>query len=68
MLLKMEFDLNHDGEVSIDELIQYIKSKTSGENLKEVFEKYSSKNYNNEYKMNQLNLKKFFYEIQEEPL
>ena len=67
-LLKMEFDLNHDGEVSIDELIQYIKSKTSGENLKEVFEKYSSKNYNNEYKMNQLNLIKFFYEIQEEPL
>ena len=67
-LLKMEFDLNHDGEVSIDELIQYIKSKTSGENLKEVFEKYSSKNDNNEYKMNQLNLKKFFYEIQEEPL
>ena len=36
--------------------------------MKEVFEKYSSKNDNNEYKMNQLNLKKFFYEIQEEPL
>ena len=68
-VLKKYLDVNKDGTVSQDELIQYLKSKTSGENLKEIFQKFSTKEENsNEYYMTPMNLKKFFHEIQEEPI
>ena len=68
-LLKKYLDVNNDGIVSQEELIQYLKSKTSGENLNEIFQKFATiEKSNNEYYMTPINLKKFFHEVQEEPI
>jgi len=70
-LLKKDLDVNHDGVISQDELIQYLKAKTSGEHLNDIFKKYSTlyeNNNNKEYYMTPLNLKNFFNEVEEEPI
>ena len=68
-LLKKYLDTDKDNIVSQNELIQFLKSKTSGENLNEIFKQYSTKDENNNtYFMTPSLLKKFFNEVQEEPI
>ena len=68
-LLKKYLDTDKDNIVSQDELIQFLKSKTSGENLNEIFKQYSTKDESNKtYFMTPSLLKKFFNEVQEEPI
>ena len=67
-LLKIDLDINHDNVISQDELIQYLKSKTSGEPLNDIFKKYSTKENDDEYRMTPINLKNFFNQVQEEPI
>ena len=67
-LLKIDLDINHDNVISHDELIQYLKLKTSGEPLNDIFKKYSTKENDDEYRMTPNNLKNFFNQVQEEPI
>ena len=66
-VLMMDVDLNHDGVVTSDEVINFLKEKTSGEQFAVLFGKYGSKkNGKDEVTMSPVELKKFFYEIQQE--
>ena len=66
-VLMMDVDLNHDGVVTSDEVIEYLKEKTSGEQFAVLFGKYASKKKGeNELTMSPLELKKFYHEIQQE--
>ena len=66
-LLMIDIDVNHDGVVSQEEIIQYLKSKTSGYQLTQTFNKYSIRKKNSTiFTMPALNLQKFFHEVQEE--
>ena len=68
-LLKKYLDTNQDGIVSQEELFQFLKSKTSGEFLKDIFQKYSTKDdKSDKCYMTVNNLQKFFHEVQEEPI
>ena len=68
-LLMIDVDVNHDGVVSEDEIIQYLKSKTSGYQLTQIFNQYSSREKDSSiFTMTPENLKKFFHEMQEEPI
>ena len=42
-LLMLDIDANHDGVVSEDEVIQYIKDKTSGTQVLKIFNQYAKK-------------------------
>ena len=65
--LMMDVDLNHDGVVTNDEIMAYLKEKTSGEQFAVLFGKYASKKNNEENAtLSPVDLKKFFYEIQQE--
>ena len=66
-VLMMDVDLNHDGVVTSDEVIAYLKDKTSGDQFAVLFRKYSSKkNGGKVATMSPMELKKFFIEIQQE--
>ena len=66
-VLMMDVDLNHDGVVTNDEIIAYLKEKTSGEQFSVLFGKYASRKGNSkELTMSPMELKKFFHEIQQE--
>ena len=66
-ILMMDIDLNHDGVVTSDEVIEYLKDKTSGEQFAVLFGKYASKKKGQEKEtMSPMELKKFFHEIQQE--
>ena len=66
-VLMMDVDLNHDGVVTSDEIIVYLKEKTSGEQFLVLFKKYASKKKGDkELSMSPIELKKFFHEIQQE--
>ena len=68
-LLMLDIDANHDGVVSEDEVIQYIKDKTSGTQVLKIFNQYAKKKKNSDtVTISPLNLQKFFAEIQEEPI
>ena len=66
-ILLMDVDLNHDGVVTSDEIVTYLKEKTSGEQFLVLFGKYGSKKKGEkEVSMSPMELKKFFHEIQQE--
>ena len=66
-VLMMDVDLNHDGVVTSDEIIHYLKEKTSGEQFEVLFGKYGSKkDGEKEVSMSPMELKKFYHEIQME--
>ena len=68
-LLMIDIDINHDGIVSQDEIINYLKAKTSGYQLSQIFNQYSTRKKDNTiFTMSPLGLRKFFHEIQEEPI
>ena len=66
-LLLLDVDLNHDGIITKDEIIHFLKSKTSGEQFSVLFKKYCI-NINNKEVITPTQLKKFFYEIQNEKI
>ena len=68
-LLMIDIDINHDGVISQDEIINYLKAKTSGYQLSQIFNQYSIRKKDSTiFTMSPLNLQKFFHEIQEEPI
>ena len=68
-LLMIDIDINHDGVVSQEEIINYLKAKTSGYQLSQIFNQYSTRKKDNTiFTMSPLGLRKFFHEIQEEPI
>ena len=68
-LLMIDVDVNHDGMVTQDEVINYLKAKTSGYQLTKIFNQYASRKKDKTvYTMNPLDLQKFFHEMQEEPI
>ena len=66
-LLILDVDVNHDGVVSQDEIIKYLKSKTSGYQLTKIFNQYATRQKDTS-RITPLNLQKFFHETQEEPI
>ena len=74
MNLLLYIDNNRDGFITKAEVLNYFKSLISGTEFLEIFKKYSSikkdnnNNENNEYTMNPEELKKFFNEVQKEPI
>ena len=68
-LLMMDIDVNHDGIVSQEEIIDYLKSKTSGHELITTFNRYATRLKDNKvFNMTPSGLQKFFHEVQEEPI
>ena len=68
-LLMIDVDINHDGVISQDEIIKYLKAKTSGYQLTQIFNQYAIRKKDSTiFTMTPLNLQKFFHEIQEEPI
>ena len=68
-LLMLDIDLNHDGIVTHDEIIKYLKTKTNGQELSKVFNRYASRICNGTlFEITPKGLKKFFHEMQEEPI
>ena len=66
-VLMMDVDQNHDGVVTSDEIIEYLKEKTSGEQFVVLFRKYASKkNDEKNETMSPMELKKFYHEVQQE--
>jgi hypothetical protein len=66
-ILMMDVDVNHDGVVTSEEVVNYLKQKTSGEQFAVLFGKYASKKKGEKIlTMNPMELKKFFHEIQQE--
>ena len=66
-LLILDIDVNHDGVVSQDEIIKYLKSKTSGYQLTQIFNQYATRQKDIS-RITPLNLQKFFNQTQEEPI
>ena len=64
-LLMIDIDINHDGVISQEEIIEYLKEKTSGYQLTQFFNQYTSREKDT---LTPLNLQKFFHDIQEEPI
>ena len=67
--LKAEVDINKDNKITSDEIKSYIKQRLSGEQYKNIFDKYSTAN--NEYKekvMGPIDLQNFFIEFQREEI
>ena len=78
-VLMWDIDANHDGIISYDEVLNFLKEKTSGHQFKVLFGKFSSvkknkeKNKDNNKKgeektMSPIELKKFFHTIQKEKI
>ena len=68
-LLMIDIDVNHDGIVSQEEIIKYLKARTSGFQLTQIFNQYAKRKKDSKiFTMSPLNLQKFFHEIQEEPI
>ena len=67
--LMLDIDINHDGVISQEEIIQYLKTKTSGYQLTQIFNQYATRKINSTIlTMNPQNLQKFFHQLQEEPI
>ena len=66
-ILLLDVDLNHGGIITRDEIIHFLKSKTSGEQFAILFKKYSTK-INEKEVITPSQLKKFFHEIQKEKI
>ena len=66
-ILIFEVDLNHDGIVTRDEIIHFLKSKTSGEQFEVLFKKFATK-INDKEVIIPSQLKKFFHNIQNEKI
>ena len=71
--LLLYIDLNKDGIITKEEIIHYFNSLISGNEFNEIFKKYSSiknhkDNNNKEYTMNPKELKKFFNNVEKEPI
>ena len=67
--LMLDIDMNHDGVISQEEIIQYLKSKTSGYQLAQIFNQYATRKKNSTiFTMGPQELQKFFHELQEEPI
>jgi len=64
-LLMLDVDVNHDGVISQEEIIKYLKSKTSGYQLTQIFNQYATRQKDIS-RITPLNLLKFFHETQEE--
>ena len=68
-LLILDIDVNHDGIISQEEVFNYLKKKTSGEEMTNIYSKYATKIVNGSYyEMSPKGLQKFFNEIQDEPI
>ena len=67
--LLLYVDLNKDGIITKEEIMNYFNSLISGVEFSDIFKKYSSiKNNKKEHTMNPTELKKFFNEVQKEPI
>jgi len=68
-LLILDIDVNHDGIISQEEVLTYLKNKTGGEEMSNIYSKYATKIVNGSYyEMSPKGLQKFFNEIQDEPI
>ena len=68
-LLMMDIDTNHDGVISEEEIMEYLKCKTNGQDLLPIFNKYATRLKDNKiFNMTPSGLLKFFHEVQEEPI
>ena len=68
-LLILDIDVNHDGIISQEEVLNYLKNKTGGEEMSNIYSKYATKIVNGScYEMSPKGLQKFFNEIQDEPI
>ena len=67
-LLMMDIDVNHDGVISQEEVINYVKTKTNGQELIKTFNKYAARQKYGSFNITPIGIKKFFHEVQEEPI
>ena len=68
-ILMIDIDANHDGVISKEEVLNYLKTKTNGQELTPIFNKYATRlQPGDRYVLTINGLKKFFHEIQEEPI
>ena len=68
-LLMIDIDVNHDGVISQEEVINYLKNKTNGQDLIKTFNKYATRlKTGTIFNMTPSGLQKFFHEVQEEPI
>ena len=67
-LLMIDIDANHDGVITQEEVVNYVKNKTNGQELIKIFNKYASKSKDASFNITPIGLQKFFHEIQEEPI
>ena len=68
-LLMIDIDVNHDGVISQEEVINYLKNKTNGQDLIKTFNKYATRlKTGTIFNMTPTGLQKFFHEVQEEPI
>ena len=68
-LLMIDIDVNHDGVISQEEVINYLKTKTNGHDLLKTFNRYASRLKSDKtFNMTPSGLQKFFHEVQEEPI
>ena len=65
--LIMDIDANHDGIITHEEVLNYLKSKLDGNEIAKIFNDYASKKINSEEKLMLPNdLFNFFHDIQNE--
>ena len=68
-LLMIDIDVNHDGVISQEEVINYLKTKTNGQDLLKTFNRYATRLKNGKtFNMTPSGLQKFFHEIEDEPI
>ena len=68
-LLMIDIDVNHDGVISQEEVINYLKIKTNGRDLIKIFNIFASRfKEGTTFNMTPIGLQKFFHEVQEEPI
>ena len=66
-LLIMDIDANHDGIITQEEVLNYLKSKLEGNEVEKIFNQYASKKLNSEEKLMLPNdLYNFFHDVQKE--
>jgi hypothetical protein len=67
-LLMIDIDANHDGVITQEEVLNYVKTKTNGAELIKIFNRYASRVKDGSFNITPKGIQKFFHEIQEEPI
>ena len=68
-LLMIDIDVNHDGVISQEEVINYLRTKTNGAELIKTFNRYATRlKTGKTFNMTPSGLQKFFHEVQDEPI